>query len=799
MKKLLVQFGFVFSCAILFAGCSNEGSLPAEAERDAFFDPLPRGLPVFTDIDEAFVADSEDDSSRSALFTYQRPENPEDSSEIKEVFAADARLVVALNTVDDRIGRSEFTLLVKNDSVYAVNHLSNQIRLLSHFTNTVCELIPREKVVTSAGLSTDKKLTVLHDEVVYVMTAEGSDLEPCDGTGKKRFYALPLDHQLDPSQTENGQLSSLELVNESLARSHLIFGWVTDPDQAGQQILSYGYLGYGLEEITSPTLKPALVLYNAQREQVWRQDRSIAVFPLVQLAPEKKSKTTLFHLQALANQHYLVQLGLDVFLVDAGTDLLSKKFDQSAGILSDRILRLTPERDESSTQLVEYAAPARTVYDEEDLLIVDGGKIFHSAYQAATPVRNPSESYEIILQNLTDIASRHFADKRYFSQFDLQSCDDDAACLAAHDVIAQNWQFISPCEEALGCSSNEQVVDFCETAAEKLNSQSDAPLCTASDYRHLSELNAPENDMALRGFMQYADDYVRKLDFTLESKRLYITAAMLQKDVLLRYNYALDFSAPKSQREQVLFGKHAEVYGVEAHFVASNLFMTALTKASVRSNECYKNYRRVRCDLGEMLGTGSEVCTGRDLAEGICINQFQEFESHALFCDQSQLMDATCSDDQIATLSVEYSDEDAKWLKLVDYRDARADAYQMKLLIGNHQQAQLEQKLDEGRLLDPVVYDVEITTGQALSQLGRVTGLVEQAVHGWVTKDAENNNVEVLAHLQLISDEVISSTTQNTQSELVHYLIEQSFADASSSSPVTKRLQKLGVSRFERP
>src|SRR5690606_5735363 len=163
--------------------------------------------------------------SKSALFTYQLLENPQDSSQIKEIFASDERLILTLNTVDDPDfkGRSEVTILVRNDSIYAINHLNDQIRLLTHFTNTVCELIPREKVVNSDSQGAGS-LTVLHDELIYVMTSESTGFNACEGQGKKRFYALPLDHQLDPTQTEDGKLSTLELVNESLARSRLLFG-----------------------------------------------------------------------------------------------------------------------------------------------------------------------------------------------------------------------------------------------------------------------------------------------------------------------------------------------------------------------------------------------------------------------------------------------------------------------------------------------------------------------------------------------------------------------------------------------
>lgn len=821
MKKLLIQLGIVFSCAILFWGCSNEGSAPAQAETDAFFDPLPRGLPVFIEIDEPFVADSGSDSDqtegngRSAFFSYQRPESATGLGETKEIISADRRLMVSLNTVHDEVGRSEVTLLARNDSVYSINHLTNQIRLLSHFTSTICELIPKEIVdvgeVPVPGQSNNKKvLTVLHDQLIYVMTAEakGDASSACIGEGKKRFYALPLDHQLDPAQDEDGELNRLELVNESLARSKLIFGWVADTDQddATQQKLTYGFLGYGVEEVSSPTLKPALVYYDNSRQEVWRQDRNIEKVPVIEIVPDVYSQPNLFHVQALENQHYLIQLGLDLFVVDSGAALISKTFDQVANILSDRSLRLAPKLSTEPTPR-EYAMPVMAYYDDDDLLIEDQGKIFSYAYQAKTPARNPSESYQdvqIIPQNPTNISSRAFATTRQFSQFDLKACGDDLNCQIAHDAEALSWQFLTPCTDTLGCSLNNQVGDFCETFEEKLSSQSDEPLCTASDYRHLSELNKPSNDMNFKAYMQYRD-YLRDVRLALENNQLYITAHMNEKDLLLRYNYALDFSAPKSLREQVLFGGSSNLFGLIADFISSNLFMTVLTEGSVRSNECYKDYRRVECDLVEASQAGGlDVCTAFDLKEGACTSRFQEYESRALFCTQAQLIDGSCLDTglaQIEELSVETAEQDAKWLKLYDYTADAANSYQMRLLVGDHTEALDEAMLDEGRLLNPKVYGFDLSTRSPLGSFGEVQGTVEQAVLGWIVRDAEataEDDVEVLSHMQLISEDIISDSSP-LQSELVSYLIQQSLISTDSGIEKVNHVQELGVSRYERP
>ena len=53
--------------------------------------------------------------------------------------STDSNIAVCLNTQADSVGRSEFTLLVKNDSVYVVNHLNNEIPNLSN--NTIWRLL----------------------------------------------------------------------------------------------------------------------------------------------------------------------------------------------------------------------------------------------------------------------------------------------------------------------------------------------------------------------------------------------------------------------------------------------------------------------------------------------------------------------------------------------------------------------------------------------------------------------------------------------------------------------------------
>ena len=341
MNKLLVQLVFVISSIILISGCNSGGSLPAEEEADVFFGPLPKGLPVFVEIVEPYFNTSKADESAIALYSYnpQDPVDPVNELPGNEIFSSDSNIVVSLNTlednaIDDTLDRSEFTVLVRNDSVYLVNHLSNEIRLLNHFTTKVCELIPTERVADSSidpltgepiidpltgEPITERVLTVLHKKLIYVMTVETSD--SCISEGKKRFYELPLDHQAEITADEDAELENLELVTESQARSKLIFGWVaddSDPNVPDQDKLEYAYLGYDSEQ-------KKLELFDKDKEIKWSQDRVLQQFDVVDLGSGMTSTENFFHLEALGNYQYLVQLGLDVFVVDGGLDLINKE------------------------------------------------------------------------------------------------------------------------------------------------------------------------------------------------------------------------------------------------------------------------------------------------------------------------------------------------------------------------------------------------------------------------------------------------------------------------------------------
>ncbi len=813
MNKLLVQLVLVISSVIVISGCNSGGSLPAEEEVDVFFGPLPAGLPVYVEIVEPYFDTSESDDSEIALFSYKPQDSAADSSTQNQIFSSDSNIFVSLNTLDDsnNPGQTEYTALVKNDSVYLVNHLNNEIRLLSHFTTKVCELIPSEKPEESLESlgpdSSGRVLTVLHDKLIYVMTVEtstsASGASPsCTSGGKKRFYALPLDHQLDASVDEDGQIDALELVTEAQARSKLIFGWVPDPDNAAKEILDYAYLGYGGAE-------QKLKLFDKSGELVWSQHRVIESFTF-DIDSSAPSVEYFFHVEALENYQYLVQLGLDVFVVDAGRDLISKPFNQIEYILSDRVLALSAKDVIANTADWDYLTrsqfAAKTVYDDDNLFIIDDSKIYQLLYQQGAPARNPTITTRVVKQDPLNIDGKEHLVRKQFSQFDLKSCassDNYQTCFAAHDVEAQAWQFFTPCEDEFGCDSTTEVLDNCETLTEKQQTQSNEPLCSASYWWHISELNNPANDAALIAYMQY-EDYIQDTDFTLNNGLLYVKAKMDQKDILLSYDFNQDFIAPKSLREHVLFGKRASLVGMDPYFVNNNLFLTALQGQALRSYECYKNYQKVTCLLHKFDDVEFKgACTGKDLSEGKCTAQFREYESKAFYCNESKLENLTCSDtslDQLNSLAIEMEDEDAKWLKLYDYE---SDSDLIYLLIGEHDLARDNNQLDEGKIYLPALYKFDMTTGQKVEEAVAFfeSGSIEQVVGGWLYKTPTMVASEVFGRINVISDEVVQhqGTKPINESALVTYLLEQSFEDEAAVIPEFIKAPKVAERLFERP
>jgi len=754
MKKLTVQLMVIVSALLILAGCTGrEGS--EEVEDPAVEPPttIPEGQPVPVVVDEPFLGQTA--AGNVALFSFTEPDtiddNPEndDDPEIVNIIDAEDDIVVLLNTLDDIAGAPDVSIVVAQDTVYKIDHTTNERQLINHFSNKVCEVIPVE-IATESGTN----FTVLHDELIYVVTVGGDDsTENCHATNnKKRYYELPFNYLFDSSQRDDTTTSDLVAVTEALARSQLLFGWVTDPNDEDNQILSYGYLGYGLAE-------QELNLYDQDRALQWSQSRELQIFPVEEIDGGVFSSEFLFKLTELERQQYMLQLGLDVFVFDSGSELLSKGVDETETILTDRTFKIAPTVIDFGSSELEFAQAVTALFDDDDLLLIDDFKVFNYKYTAALPDSDP-DGFVVKQKHQSINDTQAYRSVRSFSQFDYRLCENDTdpdanleTCQTAHDLISGTWQFIDTCESSLGCVIDNTVADNCETAAEKLISQSDEVLCGPYNYLHLSELNQLGNDAEFRGFMQYgAAGYIQDLDLILNENSLFITARMYEKEVFLRYSYLAELSEPKANREVVLFGDRFPSYGLDAYIEDNNLFMTMLTPKATRHNECYKNYQIVTCDLGNQENGSQKDCTGKDLEEKLCFDTFTEYESLALFCSADNINAGNCTDNQLFpsnTLSVEADDKDAKWLRLDDISTDDGKPL-MYLLLGN-----AFESIDEGTLLNPELFKTtdnsDVLEG---TSSGRVKGKVESTIGGFITSSGIDGQKDILGKFDVISEEI---------------------------------------------
>ncbi|WP_197481519.1 hypothetical protein, partial [Oleiphilus sp. HI0086] len=697
------------------------------------------------------------------------------------------------------------SILVSTDTVYKVDHETNELKAINHFKNEICEIHPKELVVSSlsdSGTGTVETFSVRHAESVYVVTAvdeeDGSACENMDAS--RTYYELPLNYQFDASFTDPSLTDELLIVDEAQAKAKLVFGWIDNPDNAGEYILNYGYLGYSF------ALRK-LEFFDQDRNSVWSQTRELASYPSID-ANGFTSPFYLFDVRTLDNYQYLVQMNQDIFVVDASTEFFAKTQSDVGTILTDRIINIGSYAPYIAGGVEPGIYEVEAYHDDDDLVIIDEGKIFTYPFlqNQFTP---DSVSHDYLVETNDGFIYQEQAHRRKktFSQFDYQRCDEeDDACNAAHDVTASSWQFITDCDADLGCQLEQDVADLCETQEEHDVSQSGRNICSAEFFEHLGELNNTENDAQFVGYMQYLADSLNKYEVSIFEDSLLLSASMLEKDLIVRYFYKQSLSAPKSVREHVMFGAESDLYALE-HFVENNnVYISALIPGAVRSNECYKNYLRVECDLGSQEGGGSDRCTGADLAEGTCFSSFTEFESTALFCTPNQVLTRVCADASLDSGSIrtEASDEDGKWVRMLDLSGDEADRQTVYLLTSSHQEALDEQVLDEGRLLTPTLYEIDDNDGSLGSELGVLNDVVETVIGGVLYQKASGAEplfeglLDVLSYDVSVSEEE-GASGQELLSRHSKYAIVNTLSDDNSAVSVrqTPRLAETVFKRFD--
>lgn len=760
MIKQFFQIFLILGMSVLFAACQNREADPVVEDADETTAPPTQvGEIKDVEIDEILFSRSVDDLSQSlSLISFAAPDDDTGSIATETVHSSTNGLVLSLNTSNDNGKKPDYTLLVDNDNVYSVNHATNKLSNLKHFKYKVCDIQPKEIVesaISGSGNAKTETYTTKHAEMVYVISATNdAQGDACElSNSAYYYYELPLNYKFDASESDDAHTDDLEFVNEILAYSQLIYGWVENPLNAGEYILDYGFLGY------SQALG-RLEFYDRDRQLVWSQPREIGTYPLVSVDGQNNSGY-VFQVTHLSNYQYMIQLNQDVFVVDSSRDIFAKQQSDVSDILSDRIFRMETYLPYNTNDAHSGIYPVESYHDDNDLVLIDQGRIYSYQYRQNEFVPGVTAHQYVVLDEIDyskqDAASRKH---RTFSQFDYQECpEENVACEAAHDITSGEWQFVTDCELSLGCELPVSNDDYCETQVELDVSQSGADLCSTQFYQHIGELNNEENDARFVGFMQYLTDSINSYQASLYQDSLIFSTVMSEKDILVRYFYGQPLSAPKSTRETVLFGADQELFGLE-HFIENdNMFVNALIPQAVRSNECYKNHQRVSCLLGSDESGRADTCTALDLKEGLCRNSFTEFESTALFCDAAALASRACDDQGInAALRVESESDDAKWVRLNDYSGVEADLGSMFLLMSDHDAALSAAVLNEGVLLQPDLYAVSDDDGSVGSLVGKLSQLAETPIGGvlyeWLNAGSDAQAPIVEGRLEVLSKDV---------------------------------------------
>lgn len=600
------------------------------------------------------------------------------------VVKADTGLISMLNTADDDSRQPEHTVYSRLDIVFVVTHASGENRALRQFTNPVCEIIPAQTVETQDDGAGNVLHKVINAPWVYVKTAVSS----CNGSGtdysdiQTRYFKLPLNYDANATKFElcagepigqevgvntnqaTCKTKKFSSVLESEARAQVIFAWELDDSTAAlnDYRLTYGYLGFGVSE-------ERFRFYDASRDVVWSQARNTE---RVDVGNDDEAIPYVFQLAHLSDYNYLLQLGRDLFVFNSTQDLFSKTFLDESSILVDRVYRLDAQY--ATLESREILSPVKVSSNGSDMLFLDQSKLLKHDYISAsfTPdVADLPNNYSVIYEDqLREL--NEFTTTRSFSQFDIQNCQNEGAddeelsqvardaliddCVNAHDVTdaqlpspGEPWQFVTECDNLLGCSVVVDSGDYCVTAAELLVDPSLAELdnpCSAANYLHLNELDSPANNAELLGFLQYANAHVRELSLMLEGNTLFMLAKMKERELLLRYQYLIPLTSPIAEREQVMLGARYKHFGLRAQPSDNGMFITALRKSGTQENVCYKNYQRVSCDLGNEISSGTSVsCTGLDLTNGDCTNQFNEYASYPLYCSNAQIQAGACTEE----------------------------------------------------------------------------------------------------------------------------------------------------------
>jgi len=777
MVKLFVQLSFIIALTSLLTACTNRDGDAEEVEEEVFHNEIKReSLPFIDSLENLMVGEIEfepvnSSGSQEVLFSYQTSGLDNVAGELTPIASSEGQLMVSLNTIYEDAATPEITIVVGDDTVRAIDHITKEMAVLKSFGDKVCEIIPVEKVVEE-NIAGNTQTTILHADYFYVMTTEsGNVANACvNSIYKKRYYKLSPNYQFDIEDGHEVKINELELHLESLARSKLVFGWVRD-EINNLDVLEYGYLGYGHEE-------RKLVLYDKNHEPgsiIWSQDRTIETVA-VNDDNNEYAPDYLFNLTQLEQFQYMLQLGRDVFVFDGGEELLSRSnFGEGVDtVLNDRVFVLDQKLSSSGKEVIP---PVDVWFDNDEMILIDNYRVLKFDY--LKNYTDPLNAEYPIVRTLPNfnIDNNEYLDYQPYSQFDNILCetitdaDKKTRCQKANDLQDADWQFVTDCELSLGCSVSTPVDDFCVL----VKTSEEQTLCTPSEYTHLSELDDQTNNAEFVGYFQYGSEFIDDMDIVMHDNSLFVTARLNEREALLRFFYKTETTDVKSNREQVLFGASTPHYGLSANLVDGNLYVNSLLSGPTRQFECYQGYKKVEC-----TELSDEVCSGESLVSS-CSTGFTEYNSIALFCSTAQINGKVCSDSQLTPtdqLSVVDDLHDAKWISILDASTGKNLMYLLSGLRSN--------SIDEGVLVNPELLSVDIISNDVVgatasidenSVIGVVPGNVESVIGGWF----ENLGSEPAQRVfQVIADEIV----QGNGLSYTKSLLEQHIIDTSRDEPI---------------
>jgi len=778
-----VQALVLFMSSLFMVGCSTEGDLLEIPESDPVFTPSNQADQELTTLHHLFFGEYGCQSSPAqSIINYDSDaaieeggcESNEDvrGSNPTKLFSMSQGAYTYLDTEIDANRDNEYLAYADQGAVYLMDLQENSARRISTFAGLVCRLIPShtyERVLNSA--TNTETWHELNDEFFYVeLIVNGSNANDCSDPDKFRSYvevsvhydALADDFEVCADE-EDGRSNAADCKTRELnfdvtsaeAFRKPVKAYVLDEDtaDANDRELVFGYLGWSTEE-------RKLKFWDSEYTLVDEQDRLLETFAEVNNL-SAGAYNYVANLTALTEDFYLYQLGRDLFLFQ-GRDLFeATTFDD---ILSDRIYLL----DEQTVTDGTAVSVVQAAFDDDDLLIFDNGKFFHTDYTSGYTTPATALSYEFV-QSLANAAQEQQG--RYeFSQFNLQDCqydDDSVACDAANAVGDVAWAVAEECEVGLGCSIPTDGTDYCVTDAEQTGSEDPDDLCTPSRYQDLNELDESGNNMEFKSFIQYYADYMRGLDFQMYNNKLLLNLRLTERDALVVYdfNQALG-DAFKPDREVLLFGAQ-EIQSIEKPIIQDGgIYVNSLVQGATVANVCYKGFTEVTCDLSNDQAGSSGVCTGYDLDQGDCREGRYLFESRALYCTDAQVATDCDDDNQLNTVErqIEGANQDAKWVLVLKVDPAQTDIQrEMRALISNDRQESTDNPTqdyvsNEGVLGNPTLYTVDVSTLATVESEGQLLGEIESLPGALVLRGETG-------YLSATEEEFLSGNSVRTQSE----------------------------------